>query len=130
MPLKTKVRLVWFIAANAVLAWLLSPYHEVIAVVLIIATAIPATLFALIYGFTVPWWETLIGKAMLISSTALALLVDISLLYRVFGDDYFLREVVLLFILQLICQGAWYKWGALTLEKWRAWRDRRSERLS
>lgn len=130
MPLRTKVGLAWFIAANAVLAWLLSPYHEIVAVVLIIATAIPATLFALVYGFTVPWWETLIGKAMLISSTALALLVDITLLYRVFGDDYYLREVVLMFVLQLISQGAWWKWGALIREKWRAWRDRRVERLS
>jgi hypothetical protein len=93
---------------------------DVIAVILVAATAPPATLFALIYGFTSPWWRTAIGRALLVSSTALALLVDISLLYQAFGDNYALRDAVRLTVFSLVCAGAWMKFGALVVEKVRA----------
>lgn len=97
---------------------------DIAAVVLVAATAPAATLFAIIYGFTTPWWRTAIGRALLVSSTALALLVDISLLYKVFGDNYVLRDAVRLTVYALVCAGAWLKLAALVVEKVRARRAR------
>ena len=50
------------------------------------------------------------------SSTALALLIDISLTYQFLGDDYALRDVVRLTVFALIAAGAWLKLGALIYE--------------
>lgn len=130
MPLWTKVRLVWAIVFIVVLAIALRPWADTAAVVIVAAIAPPATLFAIIYGFTVPWWETMIGRAMLISSTGLALLVDISLLYQVFGDNYAARDVVRLSVFLIVCAGAWWKFAALVNEKLAARRERRSELLT
>lgn len=98
---------------------------DTIALMLVIGTAPPATLFALVYGFTTPWWRTMIGRALLISSTGLALLVDISLLYQWLGDQYALRDVVRLMVYAFIFLGAWLKLASLATEKYRAYRARR-----
>ena len=47
---------------------------------------------------------------------ALALLIDISLVYQFLGDDYALRDVVRLTVFALIAAGAWLKLGALLYE--------------
>lgn len=131
MPTRTKLALVWSIVGIVTLAGALTPWAEVAALVIVAAIAPPATLFAIIYGLTVPWWATTIGRAMLISSTGLALLVDISLLYQVFGENYALRDWVRLSVFMIVCLGAWYKFGALVLEKVRARREHReSDHLS
>lgn len=130
MPLHIKWRLVWFLVANLSLALILTPYHEVVSTVFIIGTAVTATPFAIIYGFRSPWWQTPIGLAMLASSAALALLVDVTLLYRVFGDDYPLRETVLVFVLAMVFEGAAFKMAALAKERWWPRRDDRPNSLS
>src|SRR5690242_7181820 len=96
------------------------------AVLLVLSAAPPATLFPLIYGFTVRWWTFPIGRALMVSSSALGLLVDISLLYNWLGDDYALRDVVRLTVFALISAGAWLKLVAILLEKTRGKRDRQS----
>jgi hypothetical protein len=93
---------------------------DLAALILIGATAPAITLFCLIYGFTSPWYKTLIGRALFVSSTGLALLVDISLLYKWLGDNYFLRDLVRLSVYGFICAGAWLKLAAVVSEKWRA----------
>lgn len=95
------------------------------AVLLVVSAAPPATLFPLIYGFTVRWWTFPIGRALMVSSTALGLLVDISLAYQWLGDDYYLRDVVRLTVFSLISLGAWLKLVAILLEKRRGRRARR-----
>jgi hypothetical protein len=129
MPLTTKLRALWLIVAVILGAWLLSPWADVVALILVAGIAPPATLFAIIYGFTVPWWQTLIGRAMLVSSAGLALLVDISLLYQWLGDDYAQRDTVRLAVFGLVFLGAWFKFLALMLEKWRAHRGNRASRF-
>lgn len=99
------------------LAWLVTPWADIAAVAIVIGIAPAATLFAVIYMFTRPWWTTIIGRAMLISSSGLALLVDIALLYKFFGDNYALRDAVRLTVYWMIFLGAWYKLAALVLER-------------
>lgn len=109
-----------FTAAVFGLSWLVRPWFETVAIGLVIGMAVPATLFAVIYMFTSPWWTTVIGRAMLISTTALALLVDISLLYYWRGGD--VPEPLTLTVYAWIFLGAWWKLGALVVTKWRDFR--------
>ena len=90
------------------------------ALLLIIAAAPAATAFPFAYAWIARgvWWREPIGRALMTSSTALALLIDISLAYKAFGDDYYLRDAVRLSVFALIATGAWLKLGALFYE-WR-----------
>lgn len=106
------------------LSWALTPWADTAAIVIVIAIAPAATGFALLYMLASPWWTTAIGRAMLISSTALALLVDIALIYQWLGDDYRFRDAVRLTVYLWICLGAWWKFGALVIQKVRDHRDR------
>jgi hypothetical protein len=130
MPLRTKVGLLWGLLGIVCFSAALTPWADTASIILVLLVAPPATLFAIIYGFTVPWWQTVIGRAMLVSSTGLALLVDISLLYNWLGDDYAARDVVRLSVFTIICLGAWWKFAALVREKLAARRDHRADRLS
>lgn len=98
---------------------------DTVAVLLVLGMAPPATLFPIIYGLSGPWWRLPIGRALMMKSVGLALLVDISLLYNWFGDDYWGREVVRLVVFSLIFCGLWMQFGALLSEKWQARRDHR-----
>ena len=93
---------------------------DLAAVLLVLAAAPPATLFPLCYGWIARgvWWRSPAGRALMTSSTALALLIDISLVYQWLGDDYALRDVVRLTVFALVALGAWLKFGALIYE-WR-----------
>jgi hypothetical protein len=71
------------------------------------------TLFAILYGFFRPWYRTLPGAAVFISSTGLALLVDITVIYEIFGDDYPGRNFVRQFVFTWIMLGAYTKLGGL-----------------
>jgi hypothetical protein len=61
------------------------------------------TTFTILYGFFSPWRHTIAGWAVFISSTGLTLLIDISAVYNILGDDYpfrdFVRQAVFTFIL-------------------------------
>lgn len=112
-------------AAAFLLCHTLDPTGDQAVEFLIYATAPPATLFALIYGFTTPWYRTMIGRALLTSSTALALLVDVSLLFQWLGPEYLGRAYVRLIVFGLVCLGAWLKFSALIGQKWDARKERR-----
>lgn len=90
---------------------------------LVYGTAIPATTFAVTYGLTTPWWTTMIGRALLVSSSALALLVDLSLVSNWWG--IILPEWVVIGVFALIFTGAWLKLLALAGQKWEAHKERR-----
>lgn len=98
---------------------------DVVALVFITLSAPPLTLFPLCFAWWARgvWYRTPAGRALMVSTAGLALLVDISLLYAVFGDDYPGRDVVRLAVYALIVFGAWLKFGALVYESW--WRPRR-----
>jgi hypothetical protein len=80
---------------------------DTIAVLLILMMAPAWTLLPILIGFTTPWRDTLLGHALMIATTGLALLIDISLMYQWLGDDYFLRDVVRLSVYALILLGGW-----------------------
>lgn len=88
------------------------------ALVLTALAAPPLTLFPFCFAWWARgvWYRTLVGVALMVSTTGLGLLVDISLLYMVFGDDYPYRDVVRLVVYTLIVAGAWLKFGALVYE--------------
>lgn len=88
-----------------------------VSVWLVTGMAIPATLFTLGYMFTSPWWTTGIGRAMLISTTALAMLVDSALLAYWGGGK--VSEQISLTVYAWIFLGAWWKLGAFVVAKWR-----------
>lgn len=91
---------------------------ETAAVALIIIAAPAATLFPFVYGWVARgvWWHNPTGRALMASSVGLALLIDIALIYKAFGDDYALRDAVRLSVYALIALGAWLKLGALLYE--------------
>lgn len=91
---------------------------DMLAVLLVIAAAPAATAFPLCYAWAARgvWYRTPAGRALMTSSTALALLIDISLAYKAFGDEYPGRDVVRLAVYSLIAAGAWLKLGALLYE--------------
>lgn len=94
------------------------------AVVLIVAAAPAATLFPIVYGFSSPWWRTLIGRALVTKAVGLALLIDISIAYQILGDQYPGRDAVRLSVYALITAGVWMQFSALMVEKWRARKSR------
>lgn len=77
---------------------------DLAAVLLILAAAPAATLFPILYARR-PWRRTLIGWALMIHSIGMAALIDISLLYKWLGDDYYLRDVVRLTVYAFIVVG-------------------------
>lgn len=95
------------------------------AVLLVLAAAPAVTIYPIWYGLTLPWWKTAIGRALMVSSTALAELVDISLLYQWLGDDYYFRDVVRLTVYTQITCGAWMLLGAFASQRWHTRQERR-----
>lgn len=91
---------------------------DTLAVLLVVMAAPAATAFPFAYAWIARgvWWRTPTGRALMTSSTALALLIDISLAYKAFGDDYALRDAVRLTVYGLVVLGAWLKLGALLYE--------------
>jgi hypothetical protein len=77
---------------------------DTIALILVLLMAPPATLFPILYAFR-PWYRSLIGRALMTHSVGLALLIDISLLYKAFGDDYPGRDIVRLAVYSVILVG-------------------------
>ena len=88
---------------------------------LVIAAAIPATLFVILYPILSPqFYRSWIGRGLFTSSAGLAALLDLSLLAKWF--TIILDRWIVAGILVLIAAGAWLKLAALVHEKWLACR--------
>lgn len=85
------------------------------AVVLVWVAAVPQTLFILGYGFSSRWWISWIGRALFVSSLALALLLDLSLVTFYFKG--LLNETETNVILAVVALGAILKLTALVYDK-------------
>jgi uncharacterized membrane protein YkvI len=86
--------------------------------------AVCSTLFVLLYPALSPGWRrTWIGWALLTSSTALALLLDLSVAGRVFGRDYLHYQAVAGTVTTLVALGATLKLTALLVTKFRDYLD-------
>ena len=90
-----------------------------IALALLVGIAVVYTWFAVRYTILSPWWRSRIGRALVVSSWGMALLVNISLLYQFFGDDYALRDVVRLTVFSLVFLGGAGKVYAFEVERHR-----------
>lgn len=71
---------------------------------------VPAvTVFPILYLFFYRWYRDPIGRALMVKAVGLGLLVDISAIYAIYGDDYFLREQVKFTVFTLLLIGMWYQ---------------------
>lgn len=83
--------------------------------------AVAATLFVILYPSLSPGWRrTWIGWALLTSSTALALLLDLSVAGRVFGREFLHYDSVVIVVTTLVAVGASLKLTALLVTKVRS----------
>lgn len=98
---------------------------DLAAIILVALAAPPLTLFPFFYAWIGRgvWYRSPAGRALMVSTTGLALLVDISLAYQWLGSDYALRDAVRLTVYAWVALGAWLKFGALIYE-WRKGRKR------
>ena len=89
--------------------------------------AVCASLFTILYPALSPGWRrTFIGWALLTSSSALALLLDLSVLSKVTGGDYLHSGIIRVSITAYIAAGATLKLTALLVMKARAMIARRA----
>jgi hypothetical protein len=95
--------------------------------ILIILTVPAALLFPIVYAFTTRWWETLVGKSLLVKSTATLLLMALAMLVRVFEIDPHVAAVLRLIVMALICLGVNMMFVALMKEKWPALKRRAAD---
>jgi hypothetical protein len=61
--------------------------------------AVPATIFPLLYTVWFKWWESTLGRALFSKSTALAVIVDLTLLGAVWHLFYPWLTIGLLYVL-------------------------------
>lgn len=81
---------------------------DISAVELFIAI-VPATLFPILYMSFFTWYRNPLGRALMTKATGLALLIDISCIYALFGDNYPFREHVRFIVFTLVVSGLWYQ---------------------
>lgn len=82
--------------------------------------AVASTLFVVLYPFLSPGWRrTWIGWALLTSSSALALLLDLTVVSKLTGGEYLHSDIVRVSITAYIAVGASLKLTALLTAKFR-----------
>jgi len=91
------------------------------ALLLLLLAAPAATLYPAVLVATTRWHQSLIGRALLTKAVGLALLIDLSLAYRVLGADYQGRDAARLTVFGLITIGVWMQLYALLRNKVRQW---------
>lgn len=85
---------------------------------LLVYVAVPgATLFPILYMWAAPWSKSTVGRAIVTSKIGLALLVDLSLVYRFLGPDYPGHDQAVLAAFALIVVGTYLYLLALVREQ-------------
>lgn len=118
-----------FLAVFSVLAWLFVVPHmeapspglpgDVISL-LVLTTVIPTNLFVIYYA-RLDWRASAVGRALMVKATGVALLVDLAVVSRFFGDSYPGRDPVRLTVFTILAVGLWYQFLVL-LQTRRAFR--------
>lgn len=75
---------------------------------LVVATAIPQSVFVILYGTRSPWWRDTLGRALFVKSTGLAFSLDLVALFYWLGN-YAWRPYVTLAGFSLITVGVWWQ---------------------
>lgn len=84
-----------------------------IGVIIIMILAVPVTIVPIFYYFVFPWREYLEGKAVMISAVGLALLVDLSLLFKIADIPLVVKLGIADGVYALVLVGSIYKLAAL-----------------
>lgn len=85
--------------------------------VLLWASAPPVTVYVLLLATTTPWWRSWTGWALFTFAAGYAMLVDLSLTFRIFGADYPGRPTVILTAFSVTTVGVWLKCATLVYDK-------------
>lgn len=99
---------------------------EKLALWIVWAAAPPATMVPILYAVAARWYKTLEGRALMASSLALALLIDLALLFRAWDGHLLFKRQIALGVYALICVGAWLMFLFVARSAWRAMRARRA----
>lgn len=75
----------------------------------LVAVAAGQTAFVLLYC-TFPWWTRFLGKALFFKALALAVLVDLAVIYRVFQFPY--ADQIFTSLYWVLAFGVWAQTGA------------------
>lgn len=91
---------------------------DTFALCCIVAAALPLNFFVVFYAIIGrhSWWRFPATRATMLATLSLAELVDISLLFMLFGADYPYRDVIRNFVYVQIALAAYLKAGALVYE--------------
>lgn len=91
---------------------------ELVAVALLFVAAVPATVFPFAYAWIARgvWWRVPSGRALIVSTVALAMLLDYEVVEMVVEFDDRASLYVVVATLGLIAAGAWLMLGALAYE--------------
>lgn len=110
---------------------LLSPQElQIASVVEVFLMVLPATLFPILYSVFFHWWENALGRALWTKAIGLALLIDVSVLYQLFGHNYFLQYHVQFLIFSLILTGLSYQLVVICKIKYDVIKENRRSRQS
>lgn len=99
----------------SLLAWTLRLYT---------AAAIGQTLFVALWA-TLPWWRTVVGRALMVKSFALMVVLDWALVTYHLGP-FAHQESISVVLFGLVVVGIWSQVAAIGHEMWLARRERRS----
>lgn len=88
---------------------------ELLGFILVVAGAIPWTLFVILYAWKgrQVWWAWPTGRAVMVASLSVALLLDMSLLLDVLSLPMWLAQTIAAVIIGGIAVGGWLKLGAI-----------------
>lgn len=110
----------------------MTEFSDRLVLILVFGTIPAAVFFPLLYALTTRWWETLVGRALLVKSLATMLLMALAMLVRGTDVNENVLAVLRLVIMALIFLGVNGMFFALLREqgpRFRRWlRDRRERR--
>lgn len=99
---------------------------QTLALWIIWAAAPPATMLVVLYAATAPFWRTSAGRALIVSKIALALLIDLTLLFHAVPGHIEAKMRIALVVYVLIAAGAWLMFLELVRAQVLRHRSRRS----
>lgn len=89
---------------------------EAVILALIVVGAVAYTLATLVLGFRTRWWRTPAGRALMISTPAVAILLLTELVFAFSPVSYHVELIVSVATLALITVGGCLKLGAIVYE--------------
>lgn len=101
---------------------------DLIRLLLVLAMVPFVTANLFLYGLGSPWYKSRIGWWLFCDVLGLMLLVDITVAYKFFGDNYSARDIVSITVFAIILAGAAFGTAVLAPDAWRKFKDWRERR--